>query len=75
MPRLTKVEKAAINAKNAARLAEARRIVTSGVCPQCGAGVRRNLALTGWYQCKQFGSDGFRENSSKPSCSWQTFTE
>lgn len=44
-------------------------------CPTCGAGLRRNLALTGWWQCEQFGADGFRKDSTKPSCSWQGFTE
>lgn len=74
MPRLTKAEKAAIKAKNDARIAEAVRIVTGGVCPQCGAGIRRNLAMTGWYHCKQLGAVGFRQDAAKPSCSWQTFT-
>ena len=55
--------------------AEARRVVQSGKCPQCGSPVRRNLALTGWWQCSQYGAEGFRADSSKPSCSWQGFTE
>lgn len=75
MPRMTKAEKQAAIAKREARQAEARRIVTGGVCPQCGAGIRRNLALTGWYQCRQYGAEGFREDNAKPSCSWQIFTE
>lgn len=57
------------------RLAREIAIVATGTCPQCGAGIHRNLALTGWWQCDQFGADGFRKDSSKPSCSWQTFTE
>ena len=55
--------------------AEARRVVQSGKCPQCGSPLRRNLALTGWWQCSQYGAEGFRADSSKPSCSWQGFTE
>jgi hypothetical protein len=56
------------------RIAEVKAIVTSGKCPDCGTGLRRNLALTGWWQCSQYGAEGFRTDSSKPSCSWQGFT-
>lgn len=62
-------------ARIAAAQAATRAVVAAGACPQCGAGLRRNLALTGWWQCKQYGSDGFREDSRKPACSWQGFTE
>lgn len=55
--------------------AETRRVVESGRCPRCGAGLRRNNALSGWWQCEQFGAEGFRKDSSKPSCDWQGFTE
>jgi hypothetical protein len=61
--------------QRAARLEEARAIVMTGTCPQCGGGLRRNLALTGWWQCEQYGAVGFRKDDSKPSCSFQTFTE
>lgn len=54
---------------------EALTIVNAGRCPQCGAGLRRNLALTGWWQCEQYGSDGFRKDATKPACSGQWFTE
>ena len=74
MPRLTKTEKAAIKAKNDARIAEAKAIVATGKCPQCGTRLRNNLAMTGWWQCAQLGAEGFRLDSSKPSCSFQTFT-
>lgn len=53
----------------------AQQIVAGGKCPQCGSGLRRNLALTGWWQCEQYGADGFRARSEDPACSWQTFTE
>lgn len=75
MPRMTKAEKAAEKAKRDARIAEAVAIVKTGKCPQCGAGLRRNLSITGWWQCEQLGAEGFRKDASKPSCSWQTFTE
>ena len=55
--------------------AETLTVVVSGVCPQCGSRVKRNLSLTGWYQCSQYGADGFRADSTKPQCSWQGFTE
>jgi hypothetical protein len=54
---------------------EARRIVSSGVCPDCASGLRQNLAILGWWQCEQYGSDGFRADSAKPQCSFQTFTD
>lgn len=74
MPRITKAQKAAEKAKRERIQAEAVAIVNSGKCPQCGAGLRRNLALTGWWQCEQSGAVGFRKDSSKPSCSFQCFT-
>jgi hypothetical protein len=74
MPRMTKAEKLEAKTKHDARIAEAVRIVNTGVCPTCGAGLRRNLALTGWWQCSQLGAEGFRADSNKPSCSFQTFT-
>lgn len=55
--------------------AETRAIVATGKCPTCGASIRRNLSLAGWYQCEQLGAEGFRKDSTKPSCSWQGFTE
>jgi len=50
-------------------------VVASGHCPECGAGLRRNLSLAGWWQCEQLGADNFRKDAAKPSCSWQGFTE
>ena len=55
--------------------AEARVIVASGICPDCGHKVRRNNSITGWWQCEQLGAKGFRRYDSKPACSWQSFTE
>ena len=54
---------------------ETRRVVASGSCPLCGGQLRRNLSLTGWWQCEQFGSEAFRKDATKPPCSWQGFTE
>lgn len=55
--------------------AEARAVVAAGVCPRCGAGLRRNSALTGWWQCEQYGATGFRANPDAPACSFQCFTD
>ena len=62
-------------AKHEARLAAARSIVATGKCPDCGGNLRRNLSLTGWWQCEQLGAVGFRKDADRPSCSFQTFTE
>lgn len=74
MARTTKAEKIAAKNRMEAIRAEAVRVVQSGKCPTCGAGLRRNLALSGWYQCEQYGAEGFRKDSAKPSCSFQCFT-
>jgi uncharacterized protein YbbK (DUF523 family) len=57
-----------------ARHAEARAVVATGKCPSCGAGLRRNLSLTGWWQCQQYGAVTHRADPTAPACSWQTFT-
>ena len=54
---------------------ETQRIVATGHCPICGAALRHNLAIIGWYQCVQFGAVGFRADASKPECNWQGFTQ
>lgn len=53
---------------------EAIAIVKTGTCPQCGSGLHRNNSLTGWWQCDQYGSEGFRKDATKPACSFQCFT-
>jgi len=54
---------------------EANMALATNTCPACGRGVRTNLAITGWVQCEQFGSIGFRKDDNAPSCSWQGFTQ
>lgn len=54
---------------------ETRAIVARGTCPDCGRKLRRNLSLTGWWQCSQLGAEGFRADPTNPSCDWQGFTE
>lgn len=44
--------------------------IQSGRCPNCGQPIRRNLAITDWFQCAGYGAEGFRDAGSKP-CSWQ----
>jgi hypothetical protein len=82
MPRMTPAERAEqkrINAERAKRIAAAqeaaRKVVATGCCPDCGGKLRRNLSLTGWWQCEQYGAVGFRARPADPSCSWQAFTE
>lgn len=58
-----------------AYLKEARAVVATGRCPDCGSPLRRNLALKGWWQCSQYGADGFRADSTKPACNFQTMTD
>lgn len=57
--------------------AEARAIVATGVCPDCGTALRRNLGLHGWWQCDAYGHPDFRrpENRQKPDCAFQCFTD
>mgnify|MGYP001612573920 FL=1 len=62
-------------AKRDASLAEARRIVATGKCPTCGRPLRRNLSMTGWWQCEQLGAETHRADPLLPSCNFQTFTE
>jgi hypothetical protein len=56
---------------------EAARIVATGKCPNCGAGLVRNLALAGWWQCGAHGEPSFRrpEYRELPPCDFQTFTQ
>ena len=49
---------------------ENRAILATGVCPKCGSALKRNLSLTGWWQCEQFGSVGFRARDNDPQCSF-----
>ena len=70
----TKAERAASRARIEAAQAATRAVVESGTCPTCGAGVHRNLSLTGWWQCDQFGAETHRKDAAKPACSWQGFT-
>lgn len=65
----------ASEARIAAAQAATRAVVATGVCPCCGAGLRRNLSLTGWWQCEQLGAVGIRKDASKPACEWQGFTQ
>ena len=57
-----------------ARFAVASAIVAGGKCPDCGQGLRRNSALTGWWQCTGYGAPGFRAASAR-ECEFQIFTE
>ena len=62
------------NARMAELHAKNSAIVATGKCPDCGAGLRRNLSMTGWWQCEQLGAETFRKDPTKPPCSFQCFT-
>lgn len=66
--------KACSQRKRELRIKEALAIVATGVCPQCGSPLRRNSAMTGWWQCSQYGAVGFRADANKVTCGFQTFT-
>jgi ribosomal protein L37AE/L43A len=72
---MTAAERRAQQIRRAAALAETEAVVARGKCPQCGSGLRRNLALSGWWQCEQYGATSYRARPDDPSCSWQGFTE
>lgn len=67
-------ERKASQARIEVAQAETRAIVKKERCFECGSGIKRNLALPGWYQCEQYGAEGFRKDPTKPQCSWQGFT-
>jgi ssDNA-binding Zn-finger/Zn-ribbon topoisomerase 1 len=77
--KMTRKEKLAMEKARRERIAKAqaetRAVVATGRCPKCGSALRRNLSLTGWWQCEQFGAVGFRARSNEPACGWQGFTE
>ena len=68
-----KAEQKARDERIAAAKAATAAVVSSGKCPCCGRGLRRNLSLTGWWQCEQLGAVGFRKFADQPSCDWQGF--
>jgi hypothetical protein len=51
--------------------------VVRGTCPDCGLPLRRNLALSGWWQCAAYGEPAFRDAQFQGAahCSFQCFTE
>lgn len=57
------------------RLDAARAIVAAGRCPRCGAPLRRNTSLAGWWMCAQSGAESVRVRPADPPCGWQAFTE
>jgi len=70
-----KRKRAEAKKRMAEAIIEACGIVSTGVCPQCGTKLRRNLSIAGWWQCGQYGAEGFRADPSKPPCGFQCFTE
>ncbi len=62
-------------AEHRRRIDAARAIVAAGRCPLCGAPLRRNTSLAGWWMCAQSGAESVRVRPADPPCEWQTFTE
>lgn len=60
--------------RDAGRIAEALAVISTGRCPQCGEALKRNLSMTGWWQCSQYGAATHRADANKASCSFQTST-
>ena len=54
---------------------EAREVVKSGICPQCGSALHSNYSMAGWYQCVQYGYMIAGHDTKKPNCNFQCFTE
>lgn len=67
-------QRKAHKARMAQLRAEAVAVVQTGVCPDCGSKLRRNLALAGWWQCEQNGAESHRARPHDPACSFQCFT-
>lgn len=72
---MTKTNRLAHATRMAELKAAAIKIVATGKCPECGAGLHYNNALAGWWQCDRSGSDTFRRDKTGEHCSFQTFTE
>jgi hypothetical protein len=68
-------EQIASNERIAKAQAEAQDALRSNCCPTCGRKVTRNLSITGWVQCSQFGAVGFRADANAAPCGWQGFTQ
>lgn len=49
--------------------AAAQKVIDTGRCPICGGKLVRNLALSGWWQCENYG----RPDNLK--CGFQAFGE
>ena len=37
-----------------------KQIVATGKCPKCGSELKRNLAISGWWQCGEYKQCGFQ---------------
>lgn len=54
--------------------AEVEAVVATGKCPRCGSPLRRNLSMSGWWQCEQLGAPSYRARPDEDECGWQGFT-
>lgn len=72
-----KAERTEQAARIAKAQAEMQAHVARGTCPHCGAKLRANSSMTGWWQCGRYGQDNFRapEYRGLPGCAFQGFTQ
>ena len=56
---------------------QAKTIVESGKCPDCGFPLFRNNTIAGWWQCVCYPSESMRKEEYKgfPQCDFQIFTD
>ena len=57
--------------KARAHNAECEAVLATGKCPRCGSALKRNLSITGWWQCEQYGAVTHRARPQDPQCSYQ----
>jgi hypothetical protein len=78
MNNTARIERKASRAASEARIKAAQLVAQNAAaanrCPDCGAHVHQNLAITGWVQCDRSGDGTFRRDPSGTKCFWQGFT-
>ena len=55
------------------RNTEYMKVLAKGLCPKCGSKLKRNLSISGWWQCEQYGAVTHRARPNDPQCEYQLF--